>query len=118
MPGKDGTGPMGMGPMTGRAAGQCAGYAMPGNMNLRNGHGRGMGFVWPGGIGGGFGRRNMFRATGMPGWMRAGMAGGVPAVEPTPEQERSFLKSQADALQAQLDGVRKRLEEMETAKAD
>ena len=33
MPGGDGTGPGGMGPMTGRAAGYCAGYPVPGFMN-------------------------------------------------------------------------------------
>ena len=33
MPGGDGTGPAGMGPMTGRAAGYCVGYAVPGFMN-------------------------------------------------------------------------------------
>lgn len=33
MPGGDGTGPAGMGPMTGRAAGYCAGYPVPGFMN-------------------------------------------------------------------------------------
>jgi len=33
MPAGNGTGPAGMGPMTGRAAGYCAGYAMPGFMN-------------------------------------------------------------------------------------
>jgi len=33
MPGGDRTGPMGMGPMTGRAAGYCAGYPLPGFMN-------------------------------------------------------------------------------------
>jgi len=33
MPGGDGTGPAGMGPMTGRAAGYCAGYPVPGYMN-------------------------------------------------------------------------------------
>ena len=33
MPGGDGTGPMGFGPMTGRAAGYCAGYPVPGFMN-------------------------------------------------------------------------------------
>ena len=48
MPGGDGTGPGGMGPMTGRAAGFCAGYPVPGFMNpiggrLGLGLGRGMG---------------------------------------------------------------------------
>ena len=33
MPFGNGTGPAGMGPMTGRAAGFCAGYPMPGYMN-------------------------------------------------------------------------------------
>jgi len=33
MPFGDGTGPAGAGPMTGRAAGFCAGYPMPGYMN-------------------------------------------------------------------------------------
>ncbi|MBN1835246.1 MAG: DUF5320 family protein [Spirochaetales bacterium] len=33
MPRGDGTGPAGMGPMTGRAAGFCAGYGVPGFMN-------------------------------------------------------------------------------------
>jgi hypothetical protein len=33
MPRGDGTGPAGMGPMTGRAAGYCAGYTVPGFMN-------------------------------------------------------------------------------------
>ena len=33
MPFGDGTGPVGLGPMTGRAAGFCAGYPVPGYMN-------------------------------------------------------------------------------------
>lgn len=33
MPRGDGTGPAGMGPMTGRAAGYCAGFAAPGYAN-------------------------------------------------------------------------------------
>jgi len=37
MPRGDGTGPMGMGPMTGRAAGYCAGYGVPGYMNPAGG---------------------------------------------------------------------------------
>jgi len=53
MPGGDRTGPWGMGPMTGRAAGLCAGYGMPGYANPIRGRGFGMGF---GGRGGGWGR--------------------------------------------------------------
>ena len=44
MPGGDRTGPMGLGPMTGRAAGICAGYPTPGFANPIPGFGRGRGF--------------------------------------------------------------------------
>ena len=43
MPRGDGTGPMGFGPMTGRAAGYCAGYGVPGFMNPIPRAGFGMG---------------------------------------------------------------------------
>ena len=39
MPGGDRTGPMGLGPMTGRAAGFCAGYPAPGYMSPVSGRG-------------------------------------------------------------------------------
>ena len=45
MPRGDGTGPGGMGPMTGRAAGFCAGYSVPGYMNPVAGR---VGFYGPG----------------------------------------------------------------------
>jgi len=45
MPFGDGTGPVGMGPMTGRAAGFCAGYPVPGYMNSAVGR---AGFYGPG----------------------------------------------------------------------
>jgi len=41
MPAGDGTGPLGFGPMTGRAAGYCAGYPVPGYMNPIPGQGFG-----------------------------------------------------------------------------
>ena len=47
MPRGDRTGPEGLGPMTGRAAGYCAGYDVPGFANPvggRGGFGRGMGY--------------------------------------------------------------------------
>ena len=81
MPGGDGTGPMGLGPMTGRAAGFCAGYPVPGYMSPVPGRGywgAGPGPGFRGGRGrGGRGRRNWFYATGLPGWVRA--AQGLPA---------------------------------------
>jgi hypothetical protein len=39
MPAGDGTGPLGFGPMTGRAAGYCAGYPVPGYMYPTPGRG-------------------------------------------------------------------------------
>jgi len=48
MPRGNGTGPAGMGPMTGRAAGYCAGYPVPGYMNPYGGRlGLGYGFSYP-----------------------------------------------------------------------
>ena len=71
MPGGDATGPMGMGPMTGRAAGFCAGYSVPGYVNNGPGRAFGMGFGRGAGFrrgfhAGGFGRRNRFYAGGAP----------------------------------------------------
>jgi len=61
MPRGDGTGPLGGGPMSGRAAGLCAGYDVPGFMNPVQGRGPGMGFGrgWRG-RGKRFGRRRRF----------------------------------------------------------
>jgi hypothetical protein len=56
MPGGDRTGPRGAGPMTGRAAGCCAGYPVPGYMNPGRGYGRGFGRGWGRGYGRGWGR--------------------------------------------------------------
>ena len=122
MPGGDRTGPMGMGAMTGRAAGYCAGSGMPGYANLAPGRGFGMGVGRGRGFGGrgdGRGWRNMFYATGLPGWMRFGGHGaphGYPASyqKSDPEMEKQALKSQADALQSELDFIKKRLNEIET----
>jgi len=53
MPYGDGTGPQGMGPMTGRGAGYCTGAGRPGFMNSV------LGRIWPGfqrGFGRGMGR--------------------------------------------------------------
>jgi len=129
MPGGDRTGPRGMGEMTGRAAGHCAGFGVPGYANPIPGRGFGMGFGRGGGAwgcgfgGGGRGRRNMFYATGQPGWMRFGGYAapyGYPAPyqAPNPEMEKQALKSQADALQAGIDAIRKRLADIEAGTAE
>lgn len=127
MPRGDRTGPLGMGPMTGRAAGYCAGYEMPGYANPVPGRGMGMGFgrgMGPGrgrgfaGFGGRGGRgfRHRFYATGLPGWMRFGGYGmpyPAPYQKPDPELESQALRSQAETLQSELDLIRKRISEIE-----
>ncbi len=109
MPGGDGTGPVGMGPMTGRAAGFCAGSGRPGYANPAPGRGFGMGFGRGRGLGLGRGWRH--RQSGA-GWARGG-ADAVPYQPPAPGIEKQTLKTQADDLQAQLDAIRKKLAEIE-----
>ena len=123
MPGGDRTGPMGMGPMTGRAAGYCAGFAVPGFMIAPGGRGFG------GREGGrGRGRRNWFYATGLTGWQRTAVgmpAFGVGQFVQTPpaspgapsavgkEQELDLLKQQADFLSNSLEQIKQRLDELQ-----
>ncbi len=123
MPAGDRTGPMGLGPMTGRGAGYCAGYGVPGYANpavprLGLGWRRG----WGGGWGGGRGWRHWYYATGLPGWARFGyapawavppVAYGPYAAPPTREQEAESLKAQAEWLQQQLDAISQRIAELE-----
>jgi hypothetical protein len=109
MPRGDRTGPMGMGPLTGRGAGFCEGSRSPFFGRLfRSGYGRGAGFG-----GGGRGWRHMFHATGLPGWMRFGWGGPAFGEEPSPETEKRLLEEAAGALKTQLDIIRKLLDELE-----
>ena len=128
MPAGDGTGPMGMGPMTGRAAGYCGGYDAPGWANPVPGRGFGLGWgrggAWGGrgAGGGGWRHRHWYYATGVPGWARdpAGQPMGVPpawgygryATAPTRDQEAEFLRQQAEWLKQQLDAISQRIEEL------
>jgi hypothetical protein len=114
MPRGDSTGPMGMGPMTGRAAGYCTGFGMPGYTNNAGGRGFGMGFgrgAGFGGRGGGFGRRNRFFATGMTGRARFGNFA-APFQQADPETEKQTLQRQADLLQSEMEAIRQRLDEL------
>jgi hypothetical protein len=129
MPRGDGTGPGGMGPMTGRAAGYCAGYPVPGFMNPYGG--RGMGMAW--GRGGGWGMGMAWRR----GWGRGGYAAapyGPPAYgpaaygpaaygpaaygpaawsAPSREDELETLRGQADWLKGEMEAVSERIQELE-----
>ncbi|MBE9512572.1 MAG: DUF5320 domain-containing protein [Chloroflexi bacterium] len=94
MPGFDGTGPRGMGPMTGGGRGFCSpwgigaayrGYGMP----------SGTGYGYP--------------YYGQP--AAPGVAPFAPQV--TREQELDFLKSQAQAVKGQLEQMESRMRELE-----
>ncbi len=99
--------------MTGRAAGHCGGFGMPGYANPVPGRGWGMGGRGRGrGFGGGGGWRHGYFATGLPGWMRFG-AYAVPYQSLDPSLEKQTLKSHADALQAELELIKKRLGDLE-----
>ncbi len=107
--------------MTGRAAGYCAGYGVPGYASPAPGRGLGRG-----GRGGGWGRRNWYYATGQPGWARAAQGrpafGGIDPNLPqyaapfrpvTKEEEVDGLKEQADHFERVLEETRKRIGRLE-----
>jgi hypothetical protein len=119
VPRGDRTGPMGAGAMSGRAAGHCAGFGIPGHLNAQPGRGfgigfgRGRGFLGRGFAGGGRGWRHWFHATGLPRWTRYG-AYPVPYSEADSGLEKQALENEARVLQTQLDSIKKRLSELET----
>ena len=104
MPGGDGTGPMGRGPMTGRASGLCAGYPNPGYTNP--GYGRGLGR----GIGRGFwghGRRFWYRDYP-----------DTPFNQSSTEEEKVYLKNLVKNLEDELKAVKDRLQDLIKEKKD
>ena len=117
MPGFDGTGPMGQGPLTGGGRGFCAvplgrgGYRPYGGRFFGGGRGRGRGF------------RNWYWATGLPGWARAGygmraFGGGVNPYfqELTPKEEVDMLKEEAQVLKQQLEDIQSQIQALEKSK--
>ena len=133
MPGFNGTGPAGMGPMTGGGRGYCnpsgtaygtgpawgSGYSAP---RYGRGFGRGRGFR--GGYGPGFGWGRGYRR-GF-GWQGAYPPAGVwdgpgfnaPYSAPNPEDEVNMLKGEADAVKNELDAIQKRIEELESQSSE
>ena len=121
MPGFDGTGPMGMGPMTGGGRGFCAVPMRDWNEPFGGRFfGRGRGRGW--GKGGGFGRGLGWRH----GWSGYGPAWGYPygitpyygdpnASEFTPQQEAEMLKKEAKAMQDEINSINMRISELESA---
>ena len=114
MPRGNGTGPAGMGPMTGSAAGFCAGFTTPRFANPASGRSQGCGRGNGGGLGrgrrmGGVGRgfRNQFLATDLPRAICPG-AESAPALD-----EKQILTNQAKSLQAQVEEIQKRLKALD-----
>ncbi|MBN1287604.1 MAG: DUF5320 domain-containing protein [Anaerolineae bacterium] len=107
MPAGDRTGPIGQGPMTGRGAGYCAGYDAPGYAAPVPGRGCG----WGGWRGGGWGR-------GFGGWRGSWEFG--PArygrrwtpVAPPPDEEVEMLRRHAQGIQAELERINRRIDEL------
>ena len=109
MPGGDGTGPMGRGPMTGRAAGLCAGYPNPGYAT-NPGYGRGYGRGWGRGVGRGFwGRGRRF-------WYRG--YNDTPFNQPSPEEEKVYLKILVKNLEDELKTIKDRLQDLTKEKKE
>ena len=124
MPGMNRTGPRGEGPMTGRGAGLCAGYGVPGSMQTGfggwavGGRGRGAGQRFGGG---GRGWRHQYYATGQPGWARGygppiafdpALRGGIsatPGRRDAHAEEVASLDEQARHLRASLETIESRL---------
>ncbi|MHB1483790.1 MAG: DUF5320 domain-containing protein [Saccharofermentanales bacterium] len=90
MPRGDGTGPMGMGPATGRGAGFCTGYAAPGYA--------------------GFGRR-----CGASGYGRGFNRWNYNAYEPVID-EKKILSDQVDFLENELQLTKQRLSKFDVNK--
>lgn len=112
MPRGDGTGPAGMGPMTGRGAGYCAGFTAPGYANsdgFAGGCSKGFGRGFGRGYGRGF--RGMFYATGMSGWARNGY-GANTRVNKAEFDEKAFLSNQAEFLENQLQQIKERMSDL------
>ena len=111
MPGFDGTGPQGMGPMTGGARGFCSPYtrrfAQSGSMTG----------LWFGRYGRGKGFRNRFWATGVAGrrGYNVGIYHGTPYYDQySREHETGFLKDQSAILRQELSIIDRRIQELES----
>ena len=127
MPGFDGTGPAGMGSMTGWGRGFCNAsrtadgpvpISRPGYRGYGYGRGVGSGFGqlrgFRGGFGPGFGRgRGFGRGLGSRGAYPAPGRGYGSSYAMNSRDELNMLKDDADAMKKELDAVNKRIEELE-----
>lgn len=112
MPAGDGTGPLGLGPRTGRAAGYCAGFPSPGFMNPLGGR-LGLGLGRGRGMGRGFG----FRAYGYRRFFNLPYSPYLPnygaGYAYSAADELNYLKQSKRNLEAQLNDINQRIEKAE-----
>ena len=113
MPGYDGTGPNGEGPLTGGMRGYCNTSDAPDNTIRRpvpragfQRIGRGFG----GGGGRGRGNRHWFYATGLPRWARWQQT--APEAGVSEVSEVSLLRQETEIIAKTLDAISKRIEQM------
>ena len=112
MPGGDRTGPAGMGPQTGRAAGFCSGNDVPGSMNPTVGRGGGFG----GGRAGGRGMANRRGRNQEFGWGRGWRwRSFVPVGAPAEDQlAPQALEERMEQLRAELSDIQQRMNELKS----
>ncbi len=107
MPGFNGTGPQGSGPMTGRGRGYCMSYVAPSAKACPGFSRRDTGRGW----------RNWCHAAGQTRRQRrapgAAVNGAVFAPPLSGEQELSFIKEQAGYLENALEQAKRRIKELE-----
>ena len=102
MPGFNGTGPAGMGPMTGGGRGYCA-VPVKDWKGPYSGRGFGRGIGRGRGWGSGYGRRR--------GWF--GFRPFAPEI--TPQQEADMLREEAKFMQDEIQSMQTRINELESA---
>ena len=110
MPGFDGSGPQGMGPMTGGARGDCN----PAAQGYSAGYGPGRRMAYGNGFRGGFGRGRGFRRGFGPGFYPPVYP---PAYGGQEGSELKALKAQASALKNTLEELNRRISELENVSA-
>ncbi|MBP9026141.1 MAG: DUF5320 domain-containing protein [Phycisphaerae bacterium] len=123
---KDHTEPLGQGAKTGRGAGYCAGFRMPGYMNPLPGRGRWAADRSGPASGGGRGWRRRFYATGLTGWQRGGGRGcrgrafyrAADPPAPTREQQIAALRADLQCLESSAEQLRQRIAALEATQAD
>lgn len=129
MPWGDHTGPVGVGALTGRRAGFCAGYPVPGFLNRLHSRFTRFGFGWgqgawgrgwaPGGWGRGYWRWGWRRAGAYAPWAHLPSTANLDEPSwPEPVDEAKALKAAKAALTQELQAVEKRLAELTAKKPE